>query len=170
LGVHLLRRMASLMGAAALAAAAGGCQQDPAADLMITVDGFREETTHRLRCDPVGGDLPRAAAVCDAIAQHRDLFLNPPPNRSICLGGPGVPPGISIKGRYQGEEVDVVGRSCHWPDGLGFAVIEAAVLRPSAFGRAVARLRCGEDPRLLVENTPWSQVRACLRNPEDWGR
>ena len=89
-----------------------------ATDLTITVTGLREEATHRLRCDPPGGDLPRATAVCDAIAQHRDLFLNPPPNRSICIGGP-VPPGISITGRYQDDEVEVVGRVVTWPMGLG---------------------------------------------------
>jgi len=168
--VHLARWAASFVGAVALAAAAGGCQQDPATDLTITVTGFREETMYRLRCDPPGGDLPRATAVCDAIAQHRDLFLNPPPNRSICIGGLGVPPGISIKGRYLDDEVEVVGRSCNWPDGLGLAVIEAAVGHPPAFDRAVARLRCGEDPRLVVDDTPWPQVRACLRDPQDWGR
>lgn len=167
--MHLVRWAASFVAAVALAAALGGCQQDAATDLRITVSGQRE-TVYRLRCGPPGGDLPRAAAVCDAIAQHRDLFLNPPPNRSICIGALGIPPTISIKGRDQDGEVEVVGRSCHWPDGLGLAVIEAAVWNPAALDRALASLRCGEDPHLLVENTPWPQVRACLRNPHDWGR
>ena len=169
--MHLARRAASFVGSVALAAIAGGCQQDdPATDLTITVTGYPEETIHRLRCNPAGGDLLRAAAVCDAIAQHRDLFLNPPPTRSTCIGGPGIPPSISIKGRYRDDEVEVAGRSCDWPAGLGLAVIEAAVGYPRAFEQAVARLRCGEDPRLLVADTPWPQVRACLRDPETWGR
>ena len=168
--MRLARRAASLLGSVALAAVAGGCQQDPATDLTITVTGFPKETIHQLRCDPAGGDLRRAAVVCDAIAQHRDLFLNPPPTRSSCRGGPGIPPNISIKGRYREEEVEVAGRSCDWPGGLGLAVIEAAVGHPRAVELAVARLRCGEDPRLLVADTPWSQVQACLRDPRNWGR
>ena len=146
-----------------LALVLGGCQHDPSTDLTIHVTA-REDTVYTLRCDPPGGDLPRAAAVCAALTQHHDLFLNPPPTRSTCVGGPGVPPSISIEGRYRNEDVHVAGRSCDWPGGLGLAVIEAALgLRP--LEQAVARLRCGEDARLLVPATPWRKVQACMADP-----
>jgi len=168
IGMRLSRRAAGLVGWAALAAVAGGCKHGSSTDLTITVTAF-EETSYQLRCDPPGGDLPRAAAVCEELAQHRDLFLSPPPTRSTCAGSVGVPPSISIEGLYRDDEVRVAGRSCDWPGGLGLAVIEAALsLRP--FEQAVARLRCGEDPRLLVPTTPWRSVQACLRDPRKWGR
>lgn len=169
-GIRIRRLAAGFVGLAALAAVAGGCQHGPSIELTITVSAFPKETVYQLRCDPHGGDLPQAAAVCQALGQHRDLFLNPPPRRSSCRGGPGVPPNISIEGRYRDDEVRVAGRSCDWPGGLGLAVIEAALSYPRTFEQAVARLRCGEDPRLLVPTTPWRSVQACLRDPRDWGR
>jgi hypothetical protein len=138
--MRLMRFGAVCVGWAALAAVVAGCQHDSSIDLTITVTAFQRETVYQLRCDPPGGDLPRAAAVCKAVAQHRDLFLNPPPRRSSCRGGPGVPPSISIKGRYADDAVEVAGRSCDWPGGLGLAVVEAAAGYPRPFDQAVARL------------------------------
>jgi Subtilisin inhibitor-like len=166
--VCLKRPAAGLIGWVLIVLVLGGCQRDPEIDLTIKVTA-REESTYTLRCDPSGGDLPRAAAVCAAIAHHRDLFLNPPRARSTCVGGVFVPPSISIEGRYRGADVAVGGRSCDWPSGLGLAVIETAVGHGN-LDRAVARLRCGENPRLLVARTPWRQVRACLNDPVGWGR
>jgi hypothetical protein len=153
---------AGLIGWVLIVLVLGGCQRDAEIDLTINVTA-RGESTYTLRCDPPGGDLPRAAAVCAALAQHRDLFLNPPRARSTCIGGVFVPPSISIEGRYRGADVAAGGRSCDWPSGLGLAVIESA-LGHGPLDRAVARLRCGEDPRLLVPRTPWHQVRACLND------
>jgi len=158
-----------------LAGCSGGDETPHATELKITVEGFtaslqQQDTIYTLRCDPPGGNLPRAAAVCGAISQHRALFLDPP-LRGTCIGGLGVPPSISMAGRYRGREVETGGRSCDWPGGLAMAVIQAAhsKLNSGRFRQVLARLRCGEDPRLLGRMYSWRRRQACLDDPRGWG-
>jgi hypothetical protein len=161
--VRRKRPAARFIGWVALASVLGGCQDDASTELTIHVNA-RKQSHYSLRCDPPGGDLPRASTVCAALTQHHDLFLNPPPTRFSCRGGPGIPPEISIEGRYRDRPVQVAGRSCDWPGGLGLAVIEGA-LGFQPLEQAVARLRCGEEARLLLPDTPLRKVGACLADP-----
>ena len=83
---------------------------DPSTDLSITLSKLEgqpaEESTFTLTCDPVGGDLPAAAAACDNLeSPNVDPFAPVPPDQ-LCqdvIAGPGQ---ITVTGTWDGEAVD----------------------------------------------------------------
>jgi len=107
--------------AAALAVAAGGCggRSD---DIRLTVSlGTADveklelgERRFELRCDPPGGTLPHAEAVCFAL-EHDPSLLDPPETTSTCAGGLGIPPGVAVRGTANGRRVDLAFR-CDGPE------------------------------------------------------
>jgi len=72
------------------------------------------EKRFELRCDPPGGTVPRAEAICFAL-EHDGSLLAPPPLTSTCAGSLGIPPGITVRGMANGRRVDLAFR-CDGPE------------------------------------------------------
>jgi hypothetical protein len=115
-------RVLATVTAAAAVLVAGGCGGSQRDDIRLTValgtvDLERLELGERrfdLRCDPPGGTVPRAAAVCFAIARDPSL-LDPPEAASACAGGLGLRPGVTVRGVANGRRIDLAFR-CDGPD------------------------------------------------------
>jgi hypothetical protein len=62
--------------------------------------------SHRwtLRCGPVGGTLPRAAAACDALAANARPFAPTPPG-TACTEVYGGPQTARVTGSYRGRAI-----------------------------------------------------------------
>ncbi len=67
----------------------------------------------RLRCQPAGGDVGRAAAACAALDRNPNLLLEP--TRFQCQGGPSSWWNITIKGRFRGRPLHVTTSTCWTP-------------------------------------------------------
>ncbi|GAA2617139.1 SSI family serine proteinase inhibitor [Actinomadura fulvescens] len=61
--------------------------------------------TWTLTCDPVGGDHPKAAQACAAVAKVKDPF-QPPPTGQICTKIYGGPQVATVTGTWQGKPVE----------------------------------------------------------------
>lgn len=112
-----------------------------------------------LRCGPAGGDLPLAGRLCADITRHPVAMLAPGHARSVC-GGTVFGPVVSVsssRGSFSGEP------GCGWPGGTALEVYWAATRDDRhVLDLMEPRLRCDEDPRLVVKDTPWSMVVACV--------
>ena len=96
---------------------AGGATSAPGADdaapataLALTVwpegqDSGRAESW-TLECDPAGGTHPSPDAACSLLADNADL-LEPLPDDVMCTQQFGGPEQASIRGTFQGREVDL---------------------------------------------------------------
>lgn len=62
--------------------------------------------THRLRCDPPGGDHPRPRTACRDLAAAA-AALAPAPTDQLCTQQYGGPQTARISGTYRGRPVDV---------------------------------------------------------------
>ncbi|MFC4054745.1 SSI family serine proteinase inhibitor [Actinomadura syzygii] len=58
-----------------------------------------------LKCDPTGGDLPKAADACAAIAKAKDPF-KPISKDQVCTQIYGGPEIATVKGTWNGKEID----------------------------------------------------------------
>lgn len=79
----------------------------PADTLTIEVKASAEAPakTWTLTCEPPGGDHPKAAEACAALAKTKDPF-KPVPEDQMCTkiyGGPAV---ATVKGTWNGKEID----------------------------------------------------------------
>lgn len=78
-------------------------------DQLVVVQDTGPGTTavrHALRCDPPGGDHPRAAAACQHLAGVSDPFAALPRDRS-CTEVYGGPDRATVTGTWRGRAVDV---------------------------------------------------------------
>ena len=107
--------MRGVLAVAVLAAALVGCGSDSSAgtggDTRLTVtywpDGPQGGTkrTWTLRCDPVGGSLPRPAAACRKLAADPAAVAEPVPPSTVCAQIYGGPQTARVTGRVDGELV-----------------------------------------------------------------
>ena len=101
--------------------------------IVVTPDEGAEAKTYRLTCDPAGGDHPQPQQACDAIAKAgADVFDTPPADQSCTqlYGGPQV---ATIKGTYEGKDVDATfsrtdGCETERWDSLGTTVFDVPLL------------------------------------------
>ncbi|WP_258571984.1 subtilase-type protease inhibitor [Actinomadura parmotrematis] len=79
----------------------------PAETLTVQVKASPEAPAKRwtLTCDPVGGDHPKGAAACAALAKAADPFKALPKDR-ICTKIYGGPETATVTGTWKGEPVD----------------------------------------------------------------
>lgn len=102
----------------ALAGCAGG---EPRTELTLTAANTSVgRAIFRLRCEPLGGDLPDPAAACAALARDPRLVTDPKP--FTCHGGTFSWWEITIEGRLEGKDVGVETSTCWTPQ---MALIEA---------------------------------------------
>lgn len=102
--MRVLFLIAFLLGLAAPVASAAS---STALRLTYDEDSMRPgpRTTWTLRCDPVGGDHPRRAAVCRALARTGWRVFQPMQRETVCaeiFGGPQV---ALVTGRVAGHRV-----------------------------------------------------------------
>jgi hypothetical protein len=104
-------RAAVAAAVAALAALAGCGDDSPSTSLrLVATNSFVGRATFTLECEPAGGDVPRPAAACAALARDPDALRRPEP--FVCFGGTSSWWEISITGRYDGDPVDVRTNTC----------------------------------------------------------
>jgi hypothetical protein len=72
------------------------------------------------------------------------MLLEEAKYRSLCLGSPGIPPVVHLRGVAEGRAVKADADTCEWPSGTGAAVWYAAFVDTRSLSRALARLKCGE--------------------------
>lgn len=111
-----------LLVSIALTIATVGCAgDDPRTELTLTAANTSiGQAVFRLRCEPLGGDLPDAAAACAALARDPQLVTDPKP--FTCLGGTFSWWDITIEGRLDDKDVGVETSTCWTPQ---MALIEA---------------------------------------------
>jgi hypothetical protein len=105
--VRIVRNLAVLalvlLAVAAAAAASGG---GTALTVSVWPDERRAEV-HRysLRCQPVGGTLPRAAAACARLAAGGVGLFAPTPKEQVCIEIYGGPQRAIVKGTVAGRRI-----------------------------------------------------------------
>ena len=67
-----------------------------------------------LKCGPAGGSVRDAKELCRRLRAHRNMLF-PPRMTGTCLGGPGIPPEVTVGGSYDGRRVAMSVRSCDQP-------------------------------------------------------
>jgi hypothetical protein len=79
----------------------------PANHLTVSVRASAQAPakTWSLTCDPVGGDHPKAAQACAALAKAPDAFKPVPPDM-MCTKIYGGPEVATVKGTWHGKPVD----------------------------------------------------------------
>lgn len=104
-------RVATLIAVAVAALTGATCAGGASAarsELTITAwpDGADRgvSRTWTLRCDPVGGTLPRAARACAALAALERPFV-PVPRVAICTQQYGGPQEALVRGTFRGRRV-----------------------------------------------------------------
>jgi hypothetical protein len=162
--------VAGALALALLAAACGGGSH-AAISVKVAITTFvppkmhRSTTTFTLTCHPTGGTFPYAARLCRDIARHPQPLLDPLPARYGCSGNPFMAV-VTVTTRASGHSTTFSGNpDCTWPGGVGLAVYyDAATRRPEWFAPTEKRLRCDDDPALLVTPRPEVSVFACTHN------
>lgn len=107
--------MAAGAGAAALVAplaSADSANESAANELTVTVTGSPvpgQNGTHRLTCEPAGGNHPDPAGACRALASQADPFA-PVPANQMCTQIYGGPATAQVTGRWRGRPVDAAFR------------------------------------------------------------
>ena len=107
-------RVALLLPLLLVAACGGGTDtvrsepDEPATSLVVeyTADEGAPVQRWTLTCDPVGGDHPEAEAACEKLAAAEQPFT-PVPSDAICTEQYGGPQKATVRGTYQGEQVDL---------------------------------------------------------------
>jgi hypothetical protein len=94
-------------GGADMSADSPDIKEDDSADLVIViVDGAGATTTHRLTCDPAGGDHPRPEVACRVLASNGARALPPVPPDLRCTQIYGGPETARVTGFWRGQRVD----------------------------------------------------------------
>lgn len=75
--------------------------------ISVTAKPGAKTHTWKLRCDPVGGDLPRSAKACSALANAKKPFA-PVPKGQMCPQIYGGPQKATITGTYRGHHVNAL--------------------------------------------------------------
>jgi hypothetical protein len=159
---------------AGLASGCGNGGQHAAVSVRVSVKSYFFGTAHfakpqtrsyALTCGPVGGTLPYAGRICADIARHPQPMLDPLPARFGCSGSPNMAQ-VTVTSTKNGKTTTFsAAPDCTWPDGIGAAVyFLAASEKPHWLALTEKRLRCEDDPALLVRPTPMLSVFACNHN------
>lgn len=74
--------------------------------IVYSADEGAEPVTYTLMCDPVGGDHPDAAAVCEALVGIEAETFEPVPPGQACTMIYGGPQRATLKGTIDGAEVE----------------------------------------------------------------
>lgn len=127
----------------------------------------RRTRTFSLGCLPVSGTLPFADRLCRDIARHPQAMLDPlDPDRprSVCLGllnGPS----LMVRVKVGLKQTSFGGQPfCGWPGGTALGLYWAATQHDlRTLARLEPRLRCDDDPALLVWPWRWASINACVR-------
>lgn len=166
------------LATAGVVAALSGCGSGgpkAAVSVKVTVQSYYfgkshfakpQTRTYSLTCGPVGGTLPFASRICADIARHPQPMLDPLPARGVvCSGGP-FEPQVTVTTAREGKKTTFSAvPNCTWPDGVGVAVyFDAATRQARSLTPTEQRLRCEDDPALLVTPTPQLSVFACRHN------
>jgi len=162
--------VAAALALVLLAAACGGGSH-AAISVKVAITNFVPPTMHRrtatftLTCRPTGGTFPYAARLCRDIARHPQPLLDPLPARYGCSGSPFMAV-VTVTVRANGHSTTFTGNpDCTWPGGVGLAVYyDAATKHPEWLKPTEKRLRCDDDPALLVTPRPEVSVFACTHN------
>jgi Subtilisin inhibitor-like len=154
-------------------AACGGSGSGAVNLSVLVTSGFgssMKDERFMLRCQPTGGDMPNRTRLCAMIASHPRAMVAPAQARSTCLGGPGIPPSVSVSGRWHGRSVRFDARvMCDWPGGVAAFAYWAAADSPHDLPVASVRIHCDDDASLQKTPIRWARVRACLRAlPPHW--
>lgn len=166
--------VASTVALVALAVGCGAGGPKAAVTVRVSVKSYffgsahftkPQTRTYSLTCGPVGGTLPYAARICADIARHPQPMLDPLPARFGCSGSPNMAQ-VTVTSVENGKTTTFsAAPDCTWPDGVGAAVyFLAASERPQWLLVTERRLRCEDDPALLVRPTPMLSVFACNHN------
>jgi hypothetical protein len=125
------RRTLLAATACSLALLLPGCggRAQPQTELMIKVTGgivahppsLIGTERFRLRCHPDGG-VPEAKFLCAELERHPKVMLLRGGVRSSCIGGPGLPPDISLSGHFHNQPVHTAARECDNPRGAGVSI------------------------------------------------
>jgi aminoglycoside phosphotransferase (APT) family kinase protein len=97
---------ASVLVALFVPGALGGAAPGTSLSVSLWREGRAagDALTFTLRCRPTGGDLPRAARACAALAQLRDPF-RPVPADAVCTQQYGGPSEAFVVGRFEGRRI-----------------------------------------------------------------
>lgn len=74
--------------------------------IVVTAAEGAEPSTYELTCDPAGGDHPQPEQACAAIATAGAKVFDPVPSDQMCTMIYGGPQTATIKGTYDGADVD----------------------------------------------------------------
>jgi len=74
--------------------------------IVVTPADGAKTSTYELTCDPAGGDHPQPQQACEAIAAAGAGVFDPPPSDQTCTQLYGGPQIATIKGTYDGKDVD----------------------------------------------------------------
>ena len=120
--IRFRSRLAPVLALAVLCAGCGGTE--PATELSIDVTRAQSDTLEfELRCSPAGGSVSDPERLCELIGAHRSMVF-PPRATGTCLGSPGIPPEVRVRGTFRGRAVELAVRDCDEPP----ARAEAATL------------------------------------------
>ena len=75
-------------------------------EIVVTAAEGAEPATYELTCDPAGGDHPQPAQACAAIVAAGVKVFDPVPSDQMCTMIYGGPQTATVKGTYEGTEVD----------------------------------------------------------------
>lgn len=101
--------------------------------IVVTPADGAETSTYQLTCDPAGGDQPQPQQACDAIAAAGAKIFDAPPSDQTCTQLYGGPQVATIKGTYEGKDVNATFRRTNgcevdrW-DELGTTVFNVPLL------------------------------------------
>ena len=166
---------ATALTVATVAAGCAGGGSKAAVSVKVTVQSYvfgkqqhapkRQTRSYSLTCQPTGGTLPYAGRICADIARHPQPMLDPLPARYGCSGGPNMAV-VTVAARANRRPSTFAGNpDCDWPGGVGLAVYyDAATKHPQWLAPTEKRLRCDDDPALLVTPRPEVSVFACTHN------
>jgi hypothetical protein len=162
--VSLAVAVVVLLGGAAGCGGGGSGAVDLSVRIVSGYGSSQKDERFSLRCEPPGGDMPNRTRLCALIAKHPRAMLAPGRARSTCLGGLGIPPSVSVSGRWGKRGVRFTARvMCDWPGGEAAFAYWAAADSPRDLPTASARVHCDDDPSLQKPPTRWARVWACLR-------
>ena len=111
-----MRPLTLIVAVAATLLAAVAAQATPSAPTALRIAGFADgrkpetKVVWTLRCDPVGGSLPRRSAACRELARRGRQTLLPVPPDTACTEIYGGPQTARVTGTFEGRRIWVVFR------------------------------------------------------------
>jgi hypothetical protein len=163
--MRALSAILACVGALAVVGCAAGRSRSGGSSVVLTVQMTPTFTHHTieytLRCDPTGGSMPHAAALCHLIAEYPKAMLFPGRVLSSC-GAPFAQ--FTVTGTWHGRVVDnsVDGPGCDWPGGEGAFAYWAAIQRPGRLAVAARSVACTGETTLQSNPVSRTNAATCL--------